>query len=340
MRVLVTGGSGYVGSWLARTLVARGDHVVSFDWLPFPTRDVAVEEVRGDIRDAEALTRACQHVDVIVHTAARVPLTKDHRGFHTINVGGTRTVLEVAERLRIRKVIHISSSAIFGVPRDAPVTSLTPRRPVDPYGRSKSQAEAVCEAFRARGVHVVMLRPRTIVGPERLGIFHILFDWIAAHKRIYLLGPGTNRLQLLSIHDLCAACLLAIDRADAVTLGIGGRAFGTLREDLGALIAHAGSRSRIVSLPAGPAIAALRVLDWLHLSPLAAWHYLTYNANFWYDDAAARTISYQPRDGNIEILTQSYDWYLAQGRHAIADASSPHRTAPRQRFLKLLRWFS
>ncbi len=336
--MLVTGGSGYVGSWLVRALVARGDRVVNFDQLPFPYTEFRVEDVRGDVRDGTAFTKACAGVDVVVHAAARVPLTKATTEFQTVNVGGTRTVLEVAQRLHIQKVLHISSSAVFGVPSELPVTSATPRRPVDAYGRSKADAEEVCEAARAKGLKVVIMRPRTIVGPERLGIFQILFDWIARHKSVYLIGRGTNRLQFVSIADVCAACLLAIDRSDFGTLGIGGRAFGTLRDDLQALIVRAGSHSKIVPLPAGPAITALRTLDWLHLSPFAAWHYLTFHIDFFYDDAAARAIGYHPSDSNEDILVQAYEWYVRKGRCLDVGTASPHRVAPRQRLLSLLRW--
>ena len=184
----------------------------------------------------------------------------------------------------------------------------------------------------------MIIRPRTIVGPERLGIFQILFEWIARHRPVYFIGSGRNRLQLVSIADLCAACVLAIDRAHGVTLGIGGRAFGTLREDIGALIAHARSRSRIVSLPAGPAMVGLRLLDWLRLSPLAPWHYLTFHADFFYDDAATATLGYVPRDSNVDILTQAYAWYLQHAGLAPSGVASPHRSTPKSPLLRWLQW--
>ncbi len=341
MKIIITGGSGYLGSWLCRTFVSRGEEVVNFDLLPSPSPHSLIRDIQGDIRDASSLSRAFAGADVVIHSAARVPLTKALREFETINVGGTRTVLEVAQKLRVPKVIHISSSAVFGIPAENPVRVDTPRKPVDPYGVSKARAEMECEKFRERGLNVVIIRPRTIVGPERLGIFHILFDWIRRDMPVFVIGSGNNKLQFVSVRDLCQACVLGIQGANFATVGIGGRSFGTLREDLTALIAHAKSRSGIVSLPASPTIWTLAILDKLNLSPFAAWHYLTYHIDFFYDDTATRVMGYCPQDGNVEILCNAYDSSLQEnqsGAGVVRGNLSPHRRAPRQGLLTLLKW--
>src|SRR5207302_7865774 len=123
------------------------------------------------------------------------------------------------------------------------------------YGESKSDAEALC---RVAAVGTTIVRPKTFVGPERLGVFEILFDWIREGRRIYVLGKGHNRYQLLAVEDLVDAIVRAAAAPEAAgeTFNVGATAFRTVREDLGALIAHAQSSSRLQPVPAKPAEAA------------------------------------------------------------------------------------
>ena len=108
----------------------------------------------------------------------------------------------------------------------------------------------------------MIIRPKTFLGPERLGVFEILFDWIRDGRRIYVLGGGANRYQLLAVEDLVDAIARACtaDVAGEV-FNVGATEFGTVRSDLEALIAHAGTRSRLRPVPARPAELALRALE-------------------------------------------------------------------------------
>ena len=151
-------------------------------------------------------------VDVVHHNVAQVPLARDRDLFRTVNVDGTALLLQECERAGVRKVVHTSSSAVFGVPRSNPVTRDTPPAPGEAYGRAKLDAEELCRAALSRGLDVSVVRPRTIVGPGRLGIFAILFDWIADGVDVPVLGRGDNRYQFVHADDLAAACVLAGER--------------------------------------------------------------------------------------------------------------------------------
>src|SRR3954447_1450323 len=121
MRWLVTGGSGFLGINLVRRLLARGDEVVSLDREPFdyPERG-RIAEVRGDIRKREDVLRAAHGCDVVVHAAAALPLYPPDE-IHTIDVEGTRTVLDTARGAGCERVVHISSTAVYGVPDHHPL---------------------------------------------------------------------------------------------------------------------------------------------------------------------------------------------------------------------------
>lgn len=342
MKHLVTGGSGFLGNLITQRLLAQGESVRILDVWEDPQRPAEAEFVLCDIRNRDGVRRAMQGVDVVHHTVALVPLTKSGTEFHDVNVNGSRIAAEVAVEAGVSAFIHMSSSAIYGAPAHCPVTAQTPYRPVEIYGRGKLAGETVVrETCERHGLPLIVIRPRTILGEGRLGIFEILFDWIQDQRKVYVLGSATGGLQFVHAHDLMDFYLLALARQQPGNYNVGTPEFGSLRNDLNDLIAYAGSRSRVVSLPAGPAIAALQALDWLNLSPLAPWHYLTYHKPFHFDVSPLLALGWQPAYSNQRMLRESYDWFLAHPE-AIGQkqGGSVHRSTVRQQFLGLLKRLS
>jgi nucleoside-diphosphate-sugar epimerase len=335
---LVTGGSGYFGCLLVAQLKARGYDVSVFDLVDVPDRPKDVRFHRGDIRDAAAIARACEGVEVIHHNVAQVPLAKDKALFWSVNVGGARNLLEAAERHRVKKTILVSSSAVFGVPEKNPVDETVTPRPREAYGRAKLEAERVAAGFVARGLDVTIIRPRTILGHGRLGIFQILFEWVYRGRPVYVLGRGDNRYQFVHADDLADACIRAGERAGPATFNIGAERFGTMREALDALVRHAGTGSRVRSLPMGPTV---RLMEWtsaLGLSPLGAYHALMYGREMFFDIRPAReALAWTPSKGNEEMFIESYeDYVLHRGEVLTRRDASHHRSPVKKRILKLL----
>jgi nucleoside-diphosphate-sugar epimerase len=188
----------------------------------------------------------------------------------------------------------------------------------------------------------VIVRPKTFVGPERLGVFEILFDWIREGRRIYTLGRGENRYQLLAVEDLVEAVVRCADGDVAgETLNVGAKEFGTVRADLQALIDHAGSSSRLTPIPVKPAEAILRVLELLRVSPLAEWHYRTAHRDSYVDiSKAERLLGFTPGLSNVEALRATYDWYLANRERVARGAGVTHRVPWNQQALGLLKRLS
>ena len=341
MKHLITGGSGFLGNLIARRLHARGEHVRILDIWEDPSRPQEIEFAKCDIRDTEGVARAMRDVDVVHHNVALVPLTKAGGDFWAVNVEGSRVAAEQAVKAGVKTFIHMSSSAVFGAP-DCPVTSDSPFRPVEIYGRAKLAGElAVRDISEAGKMSLIVIRPRTILGEGRLGIFQILFQWISENRKIYVIGDGHQKFQFVHAHDLMDAYMLAMDLGKPGVYNVGTDRFGALREALDQVIAHARSTSRVVSLPAGLTINTLRVLDWLRLSPLAPWHYLTYHKAFYFDVQPLLQLGWKPRYSNDEMFRESYDWFLAnKNRLAVEAAASPHRSVVRQRLIGLLKRFS
>ena len=337
----ISGGAGFLGLHLARRLVAAGDAVRTLDVVPLDDAELErdVDERRGDVRDLSQVRELVAGADVVVHAAAALPIQASRQAIRSVNVDGTENVLRASRDANVRRVVFISSTAVYGIPVKHPIEEDDPLIGVGLYGESKIDAEALC---RVAAVETTIIRPKTFVGPERLGVFEILFDWIREGRRIYILGKGHNRYQLLAVEDLVDAVVgAAKERAAAgETFNVGAREFGTVREDLGALIAHAGSGSRLQPIPAKPAELALRALELMHLSPLAEWHYKTAHRDSFVDVAKAqRLLGWEPRYSNREALIRTYDWYLAN-RGRIAAAGVTHRVPWNQQALGLLKKIS
>ncbi len=312
---LITGGSGFLGINLARFLLERGHGVVTLDIAPFDYPDVRdrVTEIRGDIRDGATVERAMAGIDVVVHTAAALPLYKK-RDIVTTDIDGTRNVLEAARRRRVGRVIHISSTAVYGIPDHHPITEEDELHGVGTYGEAKIAAEQLCVEARRDGMCVPVLRPKSFVGPERLGVFALFYDWARDGRSFPMIGSGNNRYQLLDVEDLCQAIYLAATLPeDPVndTFNIGAREFTTMREDYQAVLDDAGAGKRIRGLPATPVIWTLRALEFLRLSPLYKWVYETASKDSFVSiEKAERALGFAPKYSNKEALVRNYRWYL------------------------------
>jgi len=343
MRWAISGGAGFLGLHLARRLLADGHDVRTLDLAPLddPQLEERVEEVRGDVRSVRDARALVDGADVLVHAAAALPIQVSREAIRSVNVGGTANVLAAALEAGVRRVVLVSSTSVYGIPKVHPIHEDDPLVGVGAYGESKIEAEELIRDFGRRGLDFTIVRPKTFIGPERLGVFEILFDWVREGRRIYMLGNGRNRYQLLAVEDLVDA-IVSAERSEAAgeTVNVGAREFGTVREDLGALIAHAGSTSRLTPVPARPAEIALRALELARLSPLAEWHYKTaHRDSFVAIDKAERLLGWTPRYSNAEALCRTYDWYLAH-RDSLAAAGVTHRVPWNQQALGLLKRIS
>jgi len=342
-RVLITGGAGFLGINLARYLLDKGYAVVSLDIAPFdyPERD-RVTVVTGDIRDQAAVKQAMKGIDVVVHTAAALPLYSPEDIYST-DITGLRNVLQAAYDQLVDRFIHISSTAVYGIPDHHPLREDDRLDGVGPYGESKVKAEAICQEFRDRGLCVPIIRPKSFVGPERLGVFALLYDWAKDGKGFPMLGNGKNRYQLLDVEDLCAAIhLTATLDCELVndTFNIGATDFTTMREDYQAVLDYAGHGKQIVPLPAGPAIWTLRLLEKLNLSPLYKWVYETASKDSFVSvEKAQQVLGWQPKYSNKEALVRNYIWYI-ENLHSFENQSGvSHRVPWSQGILKLAKLF-
>jgi nucleoside-diphosphate-sugar epimerase len=283
-----------------------------------------------------------QNIDTVIHCAAALPLYKKEEIF-SIDIDGTRNVLNSAWEHGIERVIHISSTAVYGIPEHNPSLESDELREIGPYGEAKVRAEKVCEEFRQKGMTVPILRPKSFIGPERLGVFALFNDWASSGRGFPMIGSGNNRYQLLDVYDLCAAIYLCAtlppERVND-TFNIGAEVFTTMKKDYQAVLDCAGFGRKIRAFPAAPLIGTLRVLEALHLSPLYKWVYETAaKDSFVSIEKAQRTLGFNPRYSNKDALIRNYRWYL-DNKASFAHASGvSHRVPWKQGILGLAKLF-
>lgn len=323
MRTLVTGANGFIGAQLCRALVARGDAVRV---LVRPRSNlkllegVEAEQALGDVTDAASVEAAVRGVDVVYHLAGirRTPHPED---FHTINVEGTRHVLEAAARqTNPPRVVLAGSLSATGPSEDKPLTEEDPLRPVEAYGRSKQAAEQVCAEFKGR-VPVAIGRPPRVLGPgdrENLAFVKIVQKGLL----LRLTGPARH-LSMIDVDDVVAGF---------VTLGThpaaAGETFFLTAPDtltltrLQEVAAQTLGRTIRMQIPVAP--WGLRGSAWAadHISKLTGRH-LPLNhklaeqllaRGWWCSGAKAeRLLGFRAQHGLEESVARSVRWYQEQG---------------------------
>ncbi len=344
MKFLVTGGAGFLGINLVRYLQSRGHDVVSLDIVKFdyPDMNGKISIITGDIRNKETVEEAMKGIDVVVHTAAALPLYSSEEIFST-DIEGTKNLLEAAERNKVERFIHISSTAVYGIPDHHPLFEDDKLDGVGPYGKAKIQAEKECDNFRKKGLCVSIIRPKSFVGPERLGVFDLLYDWAYDGKGFPMIGSGNNRYQLLDVEDLCEAILLCATLAKNKvndTFNIGAKEYTTMKEDYQAVLDSAGFGKKIIGLPEKPTIALLKILSAFRLSPLYKWVYETASKDSFVSiEKAERILGYSPKYSNKDALIRNYKWYKENKNNFKNTSGVSHRVPWKQGLLRVAKAF-
>ncbi len=342
-QVLITGGVGFLGCHLARKLIQERYHVTLYDIAPLEAKDLIgkVIYVQGDIRDKKTLEKVIKNKQYLIHAAAALPIQRKKDVIFSVNVNGTKQVLDVSLKNKVKRLVFISTTAVYGVPKHLPETEESPLDPIGYYGQSKVEGEKLCLLYDTKGLEVNILRPKTFLGPERLGVFELWFEAIYNNRRIYILGNGTNLYQLLDVHDLNNAILKTMTTTiHGETFNIGAKQFKSWRKDLGYVIKHAGSKSVITSLPTTPSQYALSILEKLNLSPLSAWHYKTMPVPSYVSiRKAEKLLDWHPTVSNQQLLFESYQWYEKNRQFILHATGKTHRVGWNFKLLNLVTRF-
>ena len=229
MNVLVTGGAGFIGSHIARTLLERGDNVRVLDNFSTGKRDnlagLDVEIIEADLRDASALTQACRAVDTIFHEAAFVSVPQsmqEPKDCFDVNVTGTASLFDAARKAGVRRVVFATSAAVYGDVDDYPLTEESPLRPLSPYAASKRVDEIYGQLYTTSfGLEVVALRYFNVYGPRQrpdsqyAAAVPIFIRQMLDNKSITIFGDGGQTRDLIYVGDVVRANLIAAEHPAA-----------------------------------------------------------------------------------------------------------------------------
>jgi nucleoside-diphosphate-sugar epimerase len=343
-KYLVTGGAGFFGGILANRLLAEGAEVVSVDLVPNAASHPALTSLQQDIRDEQAMRDlfSAHQFDGVFHIAAMLAHGRmDRNLLWTSNVDGTGVIARCAREAGIRKLVFTSSNCLWASNLGRPVKEDDPPAPAEVYGESKLAAEKVLRPFQ-NDLEVVILRCPTIIDSGRLGLLAILFEFIRENKTVWVVGSGGNRYQFIYAGDLAQACMAALNFAGSGTFHVGSDNVPSLRECYEAVIAEAGSRSRVRSLPKWPTLVAMRLAHALKISPLGPYHYRMIAEDFVFDTSRIRNaMGWRPTVTNSQMLTLAYRYY-AENREAILARQnvSAHSRAAEMGIVRLLKWIS
>jgi len=340
--VLITGGAGFLGLNLVRHLLPLGRPLRTLDIAAFDAPEAdRIDPRRGDIRDARQVEQAMAGVHTVVHAAAALPLAPAAEITST-SVDGTRLLLQAALRQGVSRFVFTSSTAVYGIPDHHPILEDDALHGVGPYGQAKIAAERLCADARRDGLCVSILRPKSFVGPERLGAFELLYDWAADGRAFPVLGRADQPFQLLDVADLCEViglCMtLAPPRVDD-TFNVGAERFGSLAQAFQDVLDHAGHGRRVVHLPERPARWLLRRLAACGLSPLYPWIVESAGRASVVDTVRLRNrLGFVPRYSNRDALLRNFDWYLAHRAGLRGARGVSHRVPWRRGVLGLAKW--
>ena len=316
MKHIITGGDGFLGTELAKKLVARGEKVLAIDIKQTQSPHYEhIEFMNIDITDPAALaTVPVDDDDIVYHFAARllVPIIKRaerHEYFWSVLYQGTENLLDFLEqKTGCRQVIYYTTDMVYGHTLENPRPESHSRIPLGPYGDAKYQSELLCEKYRERGFNITIFRPRLIIGPGRLGILESLFKLIDKNLPVPTIGSGRNFYQFISVSDCADICLAAVEKGvPNEAYNVGSLDAPRVRTLLKTLIKSADSKSIVVPTPAFAVKFVLACLDKLNIPLLDPEQYLIADETCILSmDKAKKELGWEPKDSDIDMLNVAY----------------------------------
>tara|TARA_B100000953_G_scaffold299149_1_gene298005 strand:- start:929 stop:1849 length:921 start_codon:yes stop_codon:yes gene_type:complete len=223
MKILVTGGAGFIGSHIVEYLVQRGNNVIVLDNLSngkmqnMSKVSDDINFVNGDVRDCNLVEQLVKDVDSVFHEAALVSVPESFKmqnEYFDVNVNGTENILKLAKEYGF-KIVYASSSSVYGNPKSVPIKEDDDRNPLNPYAKTKLEDELLAEKYSEMGVHVIGLRYFNIFGrrqsKEYAGVIKLFLEKIQQNKAPIINGDGSQTRDFVYVEDVVKANILAMD---------------------------------------------------------------------------------------------------------------------------------
>jgi dTDP-glucose 4,6-dehydratase len=318
---VIYGGDGFVGRYIARDLLARGETVVIADRVKSDLPIYAhARHVVCDVRNAQDVRRVdLKPGDMVYNMAARLlmpPVKRKDRqaAFFPVHVDGTRNILEHLSGSGCDRLVQFSTDMVYGrSTMPPPIPTSHPQAPIDAYGQSKKACEDVCLEWRAKGMNISIFRPRMVMGPGRLGLLANLFKLVKANLPVPTIGSGKNRYQFVSVFDCASFAIQAGDMGCPTgAWNLGSTNNPSTKAVLQALIRHAGSKSIVIPTPAFAVKGVLALLDNLDMTLLTREQYAIADEDYVVDVEDLRAAFGRiPEGSDEEMIIQAWDTWAA-----------------------------
>lgn len=315
--ILVTGGSGYLGSHLARTLIDKGEKVRVFDVFKSPYVPEKASFLEGDMRDTKAVKKALKGVDTVMHLAFIQSLSKRPlREKWEINIGGAENFFKQALENKVKRFVNTSTIEIYGTHPPFPCTEEAPKdSPVGWYGRHKWEVERLSWKYLKKGLPVTHLRMPAICGPGHYnhGPMLDLMDRIIEHKPVPLPGDGNIPANMTQYEDVINAYMLAAKKDEAVgeAFNISSREPATHREIMQAMKDACNSRSMLIPVPKPLSLLTVSAAMFFGITDIPD-HQVGYafHPNHYSCEKAIRLIGYDPQNSVADSARQQILGYI------------------------------
>lgn len=265
MKILVTGGAGFIGKYLVKFLLEEGHDVIIFDNFSNSTKesishliDLGANVFEGDITNHHEIQNVGKHVDIMIHLAAKISVTEsilNPAETIRVNVNGTRNVLEFCKQNSVKKLVVASSAAVYGEGNNSSSNERTITNPISPYGKSKIMMEQEIEKFILENkMNVVVLRFFNIFGVgqrvEYAGVITKFIEKIKQKKSLEIFGDGMQKRDFVAIEDVIDSIHKAIISKKNGTYNIASGNSITINELANKIITLSGEKIEIKFLPA------------------------------------------------------------------------------------------
>jgi dihydroflavonol-4-reductase len=324
MRVCVTGGTGFLGSYLVRYLSEAGHEVRVLHRANSKLKaleGLSYESALGDVTDEASMQKAFAGCDWVFHAAAVADYWRADKSYmFEVNVEGTRKVLNAARAQKVKRVIFTSSAAAVGLPKDkTPSDETVPfNLPPDkfPYGYSKVQAEALVKEAVAQGQDVVILNPSVIIGAGDLNLISGTFIQQVAQLQ-WLIPSSKGGIAVTDVRDVAASHLAAAEKGRSGERYLLNTANYSYREWFGMIAELLAVAPPLIEAPNFVLPFAANAIDLLRSlripTPVDANQVRLGGTFVWFDASKAQRELYQPQIDMRQSVQETYNWYLEHG---------------------------
>jgi nucleoside-diphosphate-sugar epimerase len=341
MKILIIGSSGYFAESLIDFLYKKKLKLYGIDIKKNKIKKKIIKQSFFDASNFRKLEKFIV-INKITHTIHLATLldfaVKNQKNIYTNNVNIAETLDKVANKVKLKKIIFISSNSIFLETKKKIITNKTKPSPVDEYGKSKLKSEQI---FHKKGnvYQSISIRSPNILNTNRIGMMSILFELVRRGNILWVVDNGKIKHQCVYSLDLINLIYIFLYQKKSLRVNLGSENVKNFNFMFTKLIKHAKSSSRILSLNKKFVIIALKILAFFKISPFGPYQIRMLTRNFLFDNTYAKKIGWKTTKNDCDIICDAYDFYIKEYNALATKKNKSHNSGlVNFRVLKILKY--